>query len=192
MTFDSTPCWDPFVVAPRDQRSDAPRSIDTLEGIGDRLRAAGFAELQAREAFDWAAGEFTDADPQLREAWRGLAKEEDKHMTWLLNRMIELEIPLEDRVVSDQLWVSLRSCKSAREFAIYMASAEERGRRAGERFAQAMAQKDPISAQIFGQIAKEEIEHIQLAVKFFGYSGRPEDRIYTEAWNQVPNTDPAV
>ena len=35
-------------------RGEAPRSIDSLEGVGDRLRAAAFAEIQARDAFLWA------------------------------------------------------------------------------------------------------------------------------------------
>lgn len=164
-----TPDWAPFRVAPRGQRGDAPRSIDTVEGIGDRLRAAAFAELQAREAFFWAADAFSEASPALRTAWRGLGQAEDRHLSWLLGRMEELGLDVQGRVVSDQLWVSLRSCETARDFAFFMASAEERGRRAGERFHQAMLKGDPITATIFGKIAREEIEHIALASRHFGY-----------------------
>jgi hypothetical protein len=48
-----------------------------------------------------------------------------------------------------------------------MASAEERGRKAGERFHAQMLQRDPESARIFGKIAEEEVAHIALARKYF-------------------------
>lgn len=164
-----TPDWSPFRVAPRGTRGDAPRSIDTPEGIGDRLRAAAFAELQAKEAFFWAADHLSDASPALRSAWRGLGLAEERHLNWLLKRMEELGYSVQDRSVSDQLWISLRSCKSAKDFSLFMASAEERGRRAGERFHEAMLSRDPVTARIFGQIAREEVEHIALAEKHFGF-----------------------
>jgi hypothetical protein len=85
--------------------------------------------------------------------------------------MNELKIDIQARKVSDQLWVSLTSCKTAREFALYMASAEERGRKAGVRFHQALLKKDPVTAEIFGTIAKEEVAHIALAEKFFPAHG---------------------
>ncbi len=159
--------WEPFLVASRDCKADIPRSLSTLDGVGDRLRSAAFAEIQAREAFLWAASQYEDAPDDLKEAWRSLAREEDKHMQWLLKRMEELSIPIQARKVSDQLWVSLTSCKSARDFAIYMASAEERGRKAGVRFYEELVKSDAITANIFRKIAEEEVAHIQLTRKFF-------------------------
>lgn len=160
--------WAPFVLADDGKHSDAPRSIDSLEGVGDRLRAAAFAEVQAREAFRWAAEKFVnDVSPELREAWLELAAQEQKHLDWLLERMNELGIKIQDRKVSTFLWLSLISCKTPRDFALYMANAEERGRRAGERFHQALKQRDPESARIFGTIAEEEISHIELARRHF-------------------------
>jgi uncharacterized ferritin-like protein (DUF455 family) len=131
------------------------------------LRSAAFAEIQARDAFLWAARELEDAPEDLRRAWRNLAAAEDKHLRWLLERMKELGFDVRERRVSDHLWVSLTSCKTAREFALYMASAEERGRRAGERFHQALLERDSVTARLFGQIAEEEISHIELARRFF-------------------------
>jgi len=159
--------WDPFLLAPIDARADAPRSLDTFEGIGDRLRSAAFAEIQAREAFLWAADFFEEAPVELRQAWRSLALEEQKHFSWLIQRMETLHVDIQERRVSDQLWISLTRCQSPKEFALYMASAEERGRKAGIRFQEALATKDPISAQIFGKIAEEEVTHIALATQFF-------------------------
>lgn len=161
--------WEPFWVgeSEKGERGEAPRSIETLDGVGDRLRAAAFAEIQARDAFQWAAETFQDAPEDLRAAWRRLATAEDKHLQWLLNRLTELGIDVRARKVSDHLWRSLVSCKTARDFAIFMASAEERGRRAGERFYQTLLARDPMTARIFGQIAEEEISHIELARRFF-------------------------
>jgi uncharacterized ferritin-like protein (DUF455 family) len=162
-----TPSWSPFAVLPREERTKPPRAIDTKEGIGDRLRAAAFAELQAYYAFLWGAARFEDAPEMLKTNWRGLALAEERHLGWLLRRMDELGIEVTDRAVSDWLWVSLTNCQSAREFAVFMASAEERGRRAGVRFEEALRKIDPTSAAIFGKIAEEEVEHIRLAEKFF-------------------------
>lgn len=159
--------WGPFRVAPSGEKGDLPRALTTFEGLGDRLRSAAFAEYQAREAFRWAASHFADATPELKNAWLALAIEEDKHMNWLLSRMAELKIEVQERSVSDQLWISLTRCSSPREFALYMASAEERGRKAGVRFYEALLEKDPVTAKIFGTIAQEEVTHIELAQKFF-------------------------
>lgn len=164
---DWTPDWAPFAVLPRAERAKGPRAIVSREGIGDRLRAAAFAEIQAYYAFLWAAARFDDAPEALRANWRGLALAEERHLGWLLGRMAELGIDVRERGVSDWLWSSLVKCASAREFAIHIANSEERGRVAGARFCEAMMAVDPVSATIFGKIAEEEVEHIRLAAKFY-------------------------
>lgn len=162
--------WHPFRVDSAVQI--APRPLITAnraadkQGIGDRLRTAAFAEMQAEAAFLWAATNLADASSELRDAWRALAVQERKHMNWLMTRMQELEIDIVDRPVSDALWHSLTTCQSARDFCRYMADAEERGRRAGERFCEKLKPIDPITAEIFGTIAFEERSHIELALKF--------------------------
>lgn len=161
------PDWAPFAVLPREERAAPPRAIETKEGLGDRLRTAAFAEIQAQHAFLWGAERFTDAPDSLRDAWRALALEEKKHLGWLLKRLEEIGLEITERPVSDWLWVSLTTCTSAREFAVFMASAEERGRKAGVRFFQQLLKTDPVSARIFGKIAEEEVEHIRLAEKYF-------------------------
>jgi len=163
----SKPSWEPFSILPPFVRPEPARAIETPEGVSDRLRSAAFAEIQAYYAFLWAADRFTDAPDSLRTAWRGLAYAEEKHLGWLLYRMQELGIDVKERGVSDWLWDSLVACKTAKDFAVFMASAEERGRRAGVRFQQAMRKIDPTSAKIFGQIAEEEVEHIRLASSYF-------------------------
>ena len=163
----SAPHWGEFQLAPAGEHGAAPRSIHSREGIGDRLRAAAFAEIQAREAFLWAADRFEDAPTALRTAWRGLAQAEERHLGWLLARMKELGVSLAEKPVSDALWQSLMSCQSGREFAFYISNAEERGRRAGVRFCQAMKEIDPESARIFGRIAEEEVEHVALAYRYY-------------------------
>jgi len=159
--------WQPFQTCAPAQHAPPPRAINTPDGVGDRLRAAAFAEIQAREAFRWAAEHLTDASENLCKAWLLLAAEEDKHLNWLLTRLKELGHDAGARRVSLRLWDSLTKCTQAEEFARYMASAEERGMRAGERFCQQMMEVDPISAKIFGQIAFEEKAHIELAEKYF-------------------------
>lgn len=161
--------WAPFALCAPGERPPRTREISSPEGVADRLRAAAFAEIQAREAFLWAASTFeAEAPAGLCAAWRGLAREEDKHLGWLLGRLSELGFLPNERPVSDYLWQSFMQCRSAEEFARFMANAEDRGRIAGERFYQALQVTDPISAEIFRKIAAEEIAHIRLAERFFG------------------------
>lgn len=160
--------WSPFQVLPRRKLPQRSRSIQNPEGIADRLRAAAFAEVQARDAFLWAAERFTNEAPAgLCEAWRFLAQEEHKHLNWLLDRLSVLGFGVGDRAVSDHLWVSLVCTRSAKEFSQYMANAEERGRLAGEKFYTDLELIDPISAAIFKQIALEERAHVELALKHY-------------------------
>lgn len=161
------PDWSPFRLSQNPSERIAPRPITTLEGVGDRLRSAAWAEIQAREAFLWAARTLTDAPEDLKNAWIKLSIEEEKHMNWLLNRLSELGMRVDERPVSDHLWMSFMNCTTAEQFAVFMANAEERGRKAGVRFFQDLEKRDPITAKIFGTIAEEEIAHIELAQKYF-------------------------
>ena len=130
------------------------------------------AELQARDAFLDAAERFAQEAPlALLKAWRALAKAEDKHLGWLLERLEDLGQGVGDRPVSDQLHRTLSACETPRDFARYMAVAETRGMRAGELFRARMAESDPISARLFGRVADEEAEHIRLAHRWFPDQG---------------------
>ena len=154
--------WSPFVICADDERPPASRSIETPEGLGDRLRTAAFAERQAREAFFWAAEHYVDAPVGLREGWRRLGEEENKHLGWLLRRMEELGVAPDGRPVSDGLFKSLQRCATWRDFASFMAKAEDRGRTAERHFEKVLAARDPETARIFAAIAAEEDAHIAL------------------------------
>jgi len=168
-----TPNWAPFLVLPRGEKTLPPRLVSTSEGLGDRLRTAAFAEYQAYYAFLFAAQKFTTAPDSLRSEWRGLVMAEERHLMWLLNRMEQLGISITERAVSDTLWVSLMNCTSGKEFEIYIASAEERGRRAALKIQHTLSKSDPITAKIFGNIAEEEVEHVNLALRYFPEEARP-------------------
>ena len=155
--------WDPFLVCEPEEYAPAVRGANTADGLGDRMRIAAFAELQAREAFAWAADTLLDATDEQRAGWRRIASDENRHLQMLLGRMAELGIRPEERPVSDRLWRSLRACRNAREFVAYMKTAEERGRAAEESFRVQFAQRDPVTAAIFGKIADDEAEHIAFA-----------------------------
>lgn len=164
------PNWDPFIVLPLDSpdRGPPPRSINSKEGVADRMRAAAFAEIQARDAFYWGAKKFAHEAPLgLIESWIEFAEVEHKHLGWLLKRMEELGFDVKERPVHAHLWVSLVGCTDARSFAHYMANAEERGRKAGERFYHSLKDSDPVTAKVFSQIALEEVEHIQTSFRYY-------------------------
>lgn len=159
--------WRPFVLEGEQRLVPRPLGSPGNAGIGDRLRAAAFAERQAEFAFHWAAQTFNDAPIELKECWLKLAEEEKKHCGWFLQRLNELEIEIAERPVHDALLRSFLKCTSAAEFCHLMAGAEERGRQAGERIAKHLALKDPITADIFRKIAAEEVAHIEAAFRFF-------------------------
>lgn len=164
--------WEPFKLCPPGEHPQVTRSIQTPDGITDRIRAAAFAEIQAREAFLWAADRFDDAPDRLKKTWRILARAEQKHLDWLLARLTELGSNAQERSVSDYLWHSLVGCQTAEEFAIFMANAEARGQKAGMRFHQALSARDPVTAQIFLKIAEEEEAHIRVATRFYPEAAR--------------------
>lgn len=155
--------WSPYQIgnAPR------VRSLNTPEGLGDRLRLVAFAERQAFHAFNEARKRFTDAPEGLLKAWEWVALEEAKHESWLLKRLDELDQDVSSVPVSLNLYHSLAKCESARDFAFYVSDAEDRGRIGAEKFAEVLKTRDPETARIFAQIAFEEREHIALVNKYF-------------------------
>lgn len=80
--------------------------------------------------------------------------------------MDELGVSVTERPVSLHLWDSFTACQTAKQFTERMAGAEERGLRAGERFHRKLAERDPVTAEMFGQIAREEAGHVALAKRF--------------------------
>lgn len=155
--------WTPFAVCAPEEYAPAARGLGSPEGIADRLRTAAFAERQAFAAFMWAADTLTDASDELRAAWRRIGLEEELHLNLLLTRMQELGVEVAARPVSDRLWRRLIQSKTASEFSVLMRDAEARGQAAEESFRKSLAQRDPVTAAIFGRIADDEAEHLALA-----------------------------
>lgn len=155
--------WSPYTIGTPARM----RSLNTPEGLGDRLRLIAFAERQAFHAFTEASQRFTDAPAELIEAWKWVALEEAKHESWLLKRLEEIGQDPAAVPVSLNLYHSLQQCKTARDFAFYVSDAEERGRVGAEKFAEVLAQTDPVTAAMFKQIAEEEKAHIALVHRFF-------------------------
>lgn len=158
--------WTPFAVCGPDEEAPRPRGFSTPEGLGDRLRVAAFAEKQAEAAFRWAAAAFPEISEDHAKAWLRIAADEGRHLGMILERMAQLGVPVDGRPVSDRLWRSLRSCGTAAEFAEKMRSAEERGKTAEESFRRSLAQRDPVTAELFGRIADDEAEHLRSAEHF--------------------------
>lgn len=165
--------WAPFIVCDPDLYAPAARGMGGPDGLGDRLRTAAFAERQAFAAFLWAAEHLTDASAELRAAWLRIGYEEEIHLNLLLGRMAELGVRVADRPVSDRLWRRLTKSKTAPEFSAMMREAEARGQAAEESFRRSLAQRDPVTAAIFGRIADDEAEHLALADRLSGPDGCP-------------------
>ncbi len=159
--------WAPFQVCALGEKAPYPRALSTPEGLADRLRFVAFAEKQATHAFATAAKIFTEASPAAKSTWLELAQEEEKHLNLLLDRMKELNIDAASRPQSLALWHSFDHCETPKQFAEFMANAEERGRIAGEQFYETLLKVDLITAKIFQKIAEEEKIKIEFAQRIF-------------------------
>lgn len=152
--------WAPFRLG----KPDYVRPLGAKEGVSDRLRLVAFAELQARDMFLFGAKRFANEAPQaLISQWQRFAEVENRHAQMLLDRMAELGVEPGERVVSDKL---SRLCMKANDPSIFLfllSSAEERGMEAGFILGNQMVPYDAVSAQIFKQIAEEEVEHVETA-----------------------------
>ena len=155
--------WSPYTIGTPLKM----RPLHTPEGLGDRLRLVAFAERQAFHAFNHAITKFHDAPTGLIDAWKQVALEEAKHESWLVKRLSEIGEDISAVPVSLNLYHSLIKCETARDFALYISDAEERGRVGAEKFAETLAVRDPVTAEIFHNIAVEEVEHIALVNRFF-------------------------
>lgn len=159
----------PFRVCAVDERPPRPRGVTTPEGVGDRMRTAAFAELQAVHAFRWAADRYGDAPDGLREEWRAQVADEERHLAMILGRMAALGVDPAERPVSLGLWRKLSACGDAESFCILIAEAEERGRRGGLALVEAVQGRDPVTAAVFKEIAADEVAHVALADRFYGW-----------------------
>lgn len=155
--------WSPYQIGPVLKM----RSLQTPEGLGDRLRLVAFAERQAFHAFNEAAARLLDAPDGLREAWKWVALEESKHENWLLKRMEEIGQDVTALPVSLNLYHSLKSCSTAQEFSLFVSDAERRGQVGAMKFSEQLSLIDPKTAEIFAKIAEEETAHIALAKKYY-------------------------
>ncbi len=160
----------PFILCQPGERPPKPRPMHTGEGLGDRMRTAAFAELQAIAAFQWAAGNFMDVSQALRDDWSAQVKDESRHYNMIRRRMEELGLAMTDRPVSTALWESLKECTTGREFCIRIAAAEERGRKAGIRLVGFLEKSDPDTAAVFRDIAADEVAHVALAATYFDWT----------------------
>ena len=159
----------PFRICAREERAPKPRGIDSIAGLGDRMRTAAFAELQAIHAFTWAADRFDDAPADLCAAWLEQVDDERRHFALIMDRMGDLGVDPVEKPVSNRLWLSLEICADAREFCLKIAASEERGRAAGDQLATYLADRDPATAAVFRRIADDEVGHVALAERFYGW-----------------------
>jgi len=152
--------WFPFVIGSKPSRM---RSMQSKEGIGDRLRAVAFAEIQARDGFLWGVSHFKSINETWRNYWENFAVMEERHSQLLLDRAKELEVNLAERIVSNSLIRMFKAAESPELFFYLMATAEERGMELGLEMLKPMSEFDPVSAEVFKICAEEEVEHIKTA-----------------------------
>ena len=176
--------WKPFSVS---NKPDRLRSINTIEGVIDRLRLVSFAEIQAREAFLWAAKTFFETPTEWREQWKKIAADENRHSQLLMDRLFELGGKIEDRLVSTFIYTQCIKAMDPILFTFIISSSEERGMENGLLMSTQMAQVDQKSAEIFALIAEEEKTHIQISnailAEYNPMHLRERAQVLQQSWN---------
>ena len=162
--------WEPFVLAAPNETAPFPMPISHPEGLGDRLRIAAFAELQAVRAFGWAAEHFTDVSAEVIAGWQIQIPEEKFHFRLIMERMSYLGVHAGQKPVSVSLSEKLYTCQTGRDFAIEIATAEHRGRLAALKMASYLENRDPVTARVFLRIAQDELAHLQLVIDNFDWT----------------------
>jgi len=85
----------------------------------------------------------------------------DGHLRHLPERGLRLITPMD--------WTPFVICEDGLEFGRYIASAEERGRKAGLMILEALGSIDPKTAAVFQIIVDDEVLHIALAQRYCGF-----------------------
>lgn len=177
-TIKTSDLWKPFQVGPKPDRM---RAIHTLEGIGDRLRAVAFAEIQARDGFRLGIERFPEVDREIRKNWLEFAEMEELHAQLLLNRAHDLGVDLSARVVSDNLWRMFSMANEADFFLYLISTAEARGMEIGLSMIEPMRQFDAESAAVFERIARDEADHVAFAERHLAAMDRDAMRVRAQA-----------
>lgn len=156
--------WSPFRLA---IKAETIGKLGQVNGVVDRLRLVCFAELQARDLFRYGAKKFLGIAPQeWIDSWEMFAEVENRHGQMLWDRFHELGGSIESKAISNKLY---RHCISTEDYILFLfllSSAEERGMESGYILSDQMHSVDPKSAEIFKQIAEEEVEHVESATRF--------------------------
>jgi uncharacterized ferritin-like protein (DUF455 family) len=161
--------WEPFVLSSPEQKLPFPQPMSHRDGLGDRLRIAAFAELQAVRAFGWASEHFKDVPISLIEGWERQIPEEKLHFRLIMERMSNLGVRPEKKPVSAKLSETLFTCETGEKFAIEIATAEHKGRLAALKMADYLQDRDPVTTRVFLRIARDEMSHVQLVMDHFDW-----------------------
>jgi uncharacterized ferritin-like protein (DUF455 family) len=180
------PCPSDFgVYAPR--RIDAPGRPPELRAAkrGDRLpkpealREAKYRakvlhtfwhhELQAAELMCWAILAFSDAEPEFRRGLLRICLDEIRHMRGYEAHIASLGFAIGDFPIRDWFWTRVPACRTKTSFVAVMgmgleAANLEHAPSFAERF---RAFGDERGARVQDEIAKDELQHVAFAVRWF-------------------------
>lgn len=164
-------------VQDRAERIPKPAALKEASARAKLLHVFLHHEIQAAELSAWAILRFPDAPEAFRRGLLGVLDDEARHAEMYLGRVRELGADYGDFAVRDWFWQRARHCSTALQYTALMGLGFEGANidHAARFERQLRDVGDDQSADLVGQVGREEVSHVSFAAKWFSeWSGEGE------------------
>lgn len=158
-------------VQERAERIPRPAALREASARAKLLHVFLHHEIQAAELSAWAILRFPEAPEEFRRGLLGILDDEARHAHMYLGRVRELGCDYGDFAVRDWFWQRARHCRSALQYTALMGLGFEGANiDHAARFERQLREVgDDRSADLVGQVGREEVSHVSFAAKWFSH-----------------------
>ncbi len=185
-------------VQERAERIPRPAALREASARAKLLHVFMHHEIQAAELSAWAILRFPDAPAEFRRGLLGILDDEARHAQMYLGRVRELGSQYGDFAVRDWFWEKARHCTTPLQYTALMGLGFEGANidHAARFERQLRDVNDERSADLVGQVGREEVSHVRFASRWFAeWTGEAEgDGPDYDRWCEAlpPPLTPAV
>ena len=182
-----------LVASTRKMKTPGPVALRAPTRRGQLVHTFLHHELQAAELMAWALLAFVDTPPEFRAGLVRIMRDEVRHMGLYGQHLAALGVAFGAHPVRDWFWERVPLCANPAQFVATIGIGLEganldHAARFAERF---LAVEDALGAEVQEQIAREEIPHVQFALRWFRHwTGR--DDFTTWAAHLPPPLSPTL
>ena len=158
-----------LTVVERAERIPRPAALREVSARVKLLHVFLHHEIQAAELSAWAVLRFPGTPEPFRRGLLRIQNDEARHAGMYLKRIEELGGSYGDHAVRDWFWERARSVRAPEEYVALMGLGFEGANlEHAERFeGQLRAVGDAASADLVGQVGREEVAHVRFAAHWF-------------------------